>query len=240
VLTAPAGRRRRAAPAARSRGRRRKRGRLPPTGPGIRRSGPVLPCRAFLRVMWETGLRRGTRFGLRAPEDYRGGAAELAIGLENDRARWGRPVPLPPAARTALDAMRPEQGVLFPEDDLRYQLRKAAEAAGLAAHRVPKLSHHDFRHARTTHPLDMGGSLTGTAYLVGHRQTTTKRYVHAGKAAAEAALELRSGCRSRTRGRGARRDEAHLGGGLQVPEIPGVCGREDSNLHGISTTRSLV
>lgn len=154
------------------------------------------PCRPFFRVLWETGLRRGTLWRLEAPHDYRRGAAELVIRDEADKAAYGRTVPLTARAREALDAVCPDAGRIFPEVDYRAQLEKAALAIGIPAHLAPHLSHHDFRHGRTTHLLDSGAPLTGVMHLVGHRRaTTTDGYTHAGPRAAAAALELVSGHR---------------------------------------------
>jgi integrase len=153
--------------------------------------GPRRPCRAFFRVLWETGLRCGTLWRLEAPHDFYRGARELVIRDEADKAAYGRTLPLTPAARAALDSVCPKRGELFPEVDYRAQLEKAALAIGIAPHLASHVSHHDFRHGRTTHLLDEGGSLTGVGYLVGHkRATTTDGYAHARRSAAVEALAL--------------------------------------------------
>lgn len=79
---------------------------------------------------------------------------------------------------------------------MRAQLARAAAKAGLPKHLAGKVSHHDFRHARTTALLDRSASLTGVAYLVGHRRvTTTDTYAHAGARAAAEALAVDTGHR---------------------------------------------
>ena len=151
--------------------------------------GPRRPCRAFFRVMWETGLRRATLWRLEAPGDYHRGSNELLIREEADKAGYARAVPLSARAREALDAVCPNRGPIFEPSDMRAQLRAAAKKAGVPAHLVSKVSNHDFRHARTTGLLDAGATLTGVAYLLGHKRiTTTDGYAHARKKAAEAAL----------------------------------------------------
>ncbi len=153
--------------------------------------GPKQPCRAFFRVLWETGLRAGTLWRLEAPHDYRKGSSELIIRAEADKSGYARTLDLTQPARDALDSVCPEEGLLFPEINYRLQLRRAAEAIGIPKHLAGHVSPHDFRHARTTHLLDDGAPLTGVAYLVGHKQiTTTNLYVHAQRRAAKAALSI--------------------------------------------------
>jgi integrase len=201
------------------------------------------PCRAFFRVLWETGLRRGTLYRLRAPDDYRRGAAELVVRAEADKAGYARAVPLTAGARAALDSVVPKSGALFPECDYRYQLEQAARAIGIAEHLCSHVSHHDFRHARTTALVDSGAPLTGVAYLVGHKRiSTTDGYAHARQRAAVAALAAmdtghRDGHRARSEARKAKAPKRSPG--AVSPVVAGACGREDLNLHGISPTRSL-
>lgn len=146
-------------------------------------------ARAFFRVMWETGLRRSTIDRLSVPEHFMSGRAELRITAEIDKARYERTIPITAAARAELELVAPKRGLIFGAVDYRHTLRKAAARAGLSGDRVEHLGYHAFRHARTTALLDAGASLTGTAYLVGHRHvTTTNLYAHAKRRAAEEAL----------------------------------------------------
>jgi integrase len=162
---------------------------LPVTIRAAEEGGPKRPCRAFFRVMWETGLRLSTLTRLEAPRDYRPGATELLIREEADKVGFARAVPLSGAAREALDAVCPKRGPIFEEADMRAQLEKAAKTAGIPEHLVHLVSNHDFRHARTTGLLDAGAPLTGVAYLLGHKRiTTTNDYAHARMKAAEVAL----------------------------------------------------
>jgi integrase len=197
------------------------------------------PCRAFFRLLWETGLRRSSLERLQAPRDYRRGDEVLRLPPEADKARWGRELPLTPRARVALDAVVPEAGRLFdPRTDYRKALRRAALAAGVPADLARSVSNHDFRHARTTDLLSQeGASLAGVAYLVGHRQvTTTNRYVHPGKRAAAAALGLSgcdTGCGGAAGPSGAHRDlnpeNEKTPGTWGVPGATTRSGRLDSN-----------
>jgi integrase len=206
--------------------------------------GPRRPCRAFFRVMWETGLRLGTLLRLEAPQDYHRGSNELLIREEADKAGYARAVPLSARAREALDAACPARGPIFEEADMRAQLRAAAKKAGIPPHLVRKVSNHDFRHARTTGLLDAGAPLTGVAYLLGHKRiTTTDGYAHARKKAAEVALvTVDSGHQTGHRARSGAPETPKPAEGRapRTSRFPGTCGREDSNLHGGEPARSLV
>jgi integrase len=139
--------------------------------------------------MWETGLRRSTVRRLSVPEHFTRGRAELRITKDIDKARYARVIPITPAAQAELDALAPKRGRVFDSVDYRHTLKKAALAAGLDESRAKRLGSHTLRHARTTHLLDSGASLTGTAYLMGHLHvSTTDRYAHAKRRAAEEAL----------------------------------------------------
>ncbi len=113
---------------------------------------------------------------------------------EADKVRYGRHVPLSAQARTALDEVCPEVGLLFPERDLSSTLRAAARRAGLDEEKVERLSNYDFRHARLTYLASRTTNLTGLAFLAGHRQvTTTAKYVHGRFDAAEDVLAAAAG-----------------------------------------------
>lgn len=202
---------------------------LPETVRATVRRGPKRPCRALFRVLWETGLRIGTLNRLEAPGDYRRGAAELVIRDAADKARYGRTIDLTPAARAALDSVCPDEGLLFPPTSFRAQLKAAAKKAGVPAHLAGHVSHHDFRHARTTNLLDSGAPLTGVAYLVGHRQiTTTNLYAHARRSEGRRALELLSGHRP-----GHRAPEAPTEPTPEMTKAPGNQGLSEMGHEGL-------
>jgi integrase len=142
------------------------------------------PVKARFIVAWETGLRPSTLDQIEAPTDYHRGATELVIRDEIDKARFGRTVPLSDAARAALDSVTPEVGAIFGRHHGREYLAAAAKKAG-----IENVSPYDFRHARLTDLVARTGDLTGIAYLAGHKNiTTTNRYVHPNKRAAERVL----------------------------------------------------
>ena len=147
------------------------------------------PCKAYFAVMRETGLRPGTLQRLRAPDDYRSGAAFLKIRAEADKARYERELPLTARARQVLDEVCPDDGLIFPKFAWRYPLREAARTAGLEADRASNIKPYDFRHSVATELTERSGNLLGVGYLLGHRHaTTTNQYVHARRRAAESVL----------------------------------------------------
>ena len=80
-------------------------------------------------VMRETGLRPGTLQRLRAPDDYRSGAAFLKIRAEADKARYEREVPLTVRAREVLDEVCPNEGLIFPKFAWRRRRSPRARAS---------------------------------------------------------------------------------------------------------------
>lgn len=124
--------------------------------------------RARFVVAYETALRPATLDALSVPEHYRRGADALRIAAEIDKARYGRQVPLSPAARAALDAVCPERGLLFGRHDHRDQLERAARRV-LDETRAATFTAYDLRHCRLTE-LAETGNVTGAAYLAGHRR----------------------------------------------------------------------
>jgi len=195
---------------------------------------PSFPIRARFVVAFETALRPATLDALSVPEHYSRGSSTLTITDDIDKARFGRVLPLTPAARAALESVcRPGiAGPVFGSHDYRWQLRKAAKAVGLPAAKLRTFCAYDLRHARLTE-LAEGGNLTGTAYVAGHRRvTTTALYVKPGLRAGERALEQ------------AERSRASSGsfpvGLLKSPKVQGLCEGEDSNLHGLSAASTSI
>lgn len=138
-------------------------------------------------VLFETGLRPSTVEKLRAPQHYQRGAAALRISDDIDKARYGRTLPLSPAAREALDAVCPEAGVLFGTYfQMHLHMRAAATSLGWSPLRRRWLSSYDFRHSRLT-IWGEGGVLPAVSFLAGHKHaTTTSKYMHASHEAARA------------------------------------------------------
>lgn len=177
------------------------------------RAGRAGPHRVRDRftVAWETGLRPATLDALRCPEDYQRGAHTLKIRDEIDKARFGRELPLTPTARAALDRVAPEVGLIFGRMDSHTAskyLRAAATAAKLPADKAASIKAYDIRHGRGTDLAEQPDvNLVGVAFLLGHKAiTTTNKYVHGHRVAAEKALGFGTGFGTgRMGGRGSKR-----------------------------------
>jgi integrase len=159
-----------------------------------RRDGVPYRIRDRFIVQWETSLRPGTVDELRV-DDYDGRRGVLQVRDEADKARFGRELPLSPAARDALDRSLPKEGgLIFGAHDYRVPLRAAALAAGLPEGKAKKLTPYDFRHSRLTHFGETSDNLVGVMYLAGHKHaSTTSIYMHGSKRAAENVLKSVSG-----------------------------------------------
>ena len=87
------------------------------------------PIKARFQFAYETGLRPSTLDALSVPEHYRKGSPTLTLTDEADKNRWGRELPLSPAARRALDRVCPEEGLIFGSHDYRPAFTKATDKA---------------------------------------------------------------------------------------------------------------
>lgn len=143
------------------------------------------PVRARFTLAWETGLRPETLASLRAPDDYRRGNETLIIRDEADKNRFGRALPLTPAARDALDRVCPEVGTIFGDHDFRIILRTAAREAGIDELRAAHITAYDLRHSRFTLLGQSSDNLTGMMFLAGWTQpATAAKYMRPQQAAA--------------------------------------------------------
>lgn len=150
------------------------------------------PVRARFELMYETALRPSTLDALSVPEHYRRGDASLIVSDDIDKSAFGRELPLTERARTALESVAPEAGVIFGRHDYRCLLERAAGRV-LDADRARTFTAYDLRHARLTQ-LAEHGDLPGVAYVAGHRDVnTTGIYVHPGLRAAKRVLDQAGG-----------------------------------------------
>ncbi len=201
---------------------------------GKRRPDERFRVRVWGEFLWETGLRPSTVERLSVPQNYVKGSTTITLAGADDKARYGRVVPLSARAQTILAELAPAAGLIFGRHDYRKFLKAAAKKV-LTASSAPSFAAYDFRHGRALDLLETSGNLPGVAYQLGHKQlTTTNRYLKAQQrqgaavmAAADAAVAL---------------DEEAPDGGpseadsvtilspqpTDLPENPS--GREDSNL----------
>lgn len=150
------------------------------------------PIRARFVVGYETGLRPSALDGLTAPEHYRRGSSTITLTAELDKSRWGRELPLSKAARDALDAICPAEGLIFGAHDYRPRLRAAALSA-LPRERAQKFCGAHLRSAMVTHALEETGNLPGVQHMAGHKMTsTTALYVRPSLRAALEVVRARS------------------------------------------------
>lgn len=152
--------------------------------------GRKWPIRARYVVAWETGLRPETLATLSVPEHYQRGARTLRIDAQNDKSRYGRDVPLSDGARRALDAVAPEAGLVFGRHNFDKALKRAATAV-LGPELGRTFAAYDFRHGRAMDLLERSRSLSGVAYVLGHKRlSTTDRYLRGRFAEAAEALSF--------------------------------------------------
>lgn len=150
------------------------------------------PIQARFVVGYETSLRPSTLDGLSVPEHYHKGSDRLTLTDDIDKSRWGREIPLSPRARKALDAVCPDEGLIFGKHDYRERLDEAARAV-LPAALADRFCGAHFRSAAITHTLEATSNLAGAQYMAGHKQPkTTATYVRPSFRAAEDAVSARA------------------------------------------------
>lgn len=130
---------------------------------------PWLP--AVIELAVETAMRRGELAAVRTASYY-GGVVRL-LKTKNGAARS---VPLSPAARAALRALRDKNG------EIVMPTPKAITQAFVKAVKVAKvedLTFHDLRHEATSRLFELGLSLQEVASITGHKTwSQLKRYTH--------------------------------------------------------------
>lgn len=139
--------------------------------------GEPFRVRAFFAFAWETGLRPSTIERLEVPANWSRGARELVLRDADDKARFGRELPLSAEAVAILEAVALKAGAIFGRHDRRRWI-KAAGRAVLSGERAKRFAAYDLRHGRIADMLAASSDLAATAYLAGHRQlTTTNAYL---------------------------------------------------------------
>ena len=84
------------------------------------------PVRALVTLAAEYGLRTELVQKLRVPDHYRLGDHEIRITADIDKEGEARTLELTPLARAELEAIAPEEGLIFGRYDYRRTLRKWA------------------------------------------------------------------------------------------------------------------
>lgn len=149
------------------------------------------PVRARFAFAWETGLRPETVSRIDVPRTWQHGARELELHDEDDKARYGRTIPLTDEAVHLLNDVAPLEGVIFGDHNFTKALKRAAIAM-LGPVRGKRFAAYDFRHGRAQQLVDETGDLAGVAYVLGHKKlSTTDRYLRGSRRAAERVLRGR-------------------------------------------------
>ena len=150
------------------------------------------PVRALVTLAAEYGLRAELLQKLRVPEHYERGALQLRITAEIDKEGEARTLELTPLAREELEAIAPDEGLIFGRYDYRRTLRKWATMI-IGEDRARYLTLRDLRHAALTDLAEVTQSVGAVAAVAGHRDLrTTSRYFNARARAATAALRART------------------------------------------------
>lgn len=149
------------------------------------------PVRARFAFAWETGLRPETVSRIDVPRTWQRGARELELHDEDDKARYGRTIPLTDEAVRILNDVAPLEGVIFGDHNFSKAIKRAAKAM-LGPVRGSRFAPYDFRHGRAQQLVDETGDLAGVAYVLGHKKlSTTDRYLRGSRRAAERVLRGR-------------------------------------------------
>jgi integrase len=153
----------------------------------------VSPARERYTFGYETSLRGETIDTLALGVHWHEGSVELTITDENDKARFGRSVPLSARALVVLTAQaktaHKRGGFLFGTNRSR-KLVKRAGVKVLGPERGRRLVPTDLRAARLTHLLEKNATLPGVQFLAGHKNvTTTAKYIKASARAAREAID---------------------------------------------------
>lgn len=133
-------------------------------------SNEVQPC---VMIGFYTGLRRQELLGLRWENiDFN----SETIYIPKTKTEQPRTLGLTTDIEHILQKLNPQKnGLIFnvTQEQLKYQLNKAAKKSGIG-----HLRPHDMRHSFAVNFLNRGGSLEHLQGLLGHRKiTTTQRYL---------------------------------------------------------------
>lgn len=162
---------------------------LPITSKTIK--GRRWPIRDRFSFMWETTLRPETLNRLSVPEHWRPGKVTLVLENEDDKARYGRELPLTTRAVSILMRCVPPggRGLLFGRSNFRKAIKHAGKAV-LGEEDGAKFAPYDFRHGRGAQIANSPGApLLGVSFVMGHQHaTTTDKYLRGTKRTGEQAL----------------------------------------------------
>jgi integrase len=161
-----------------------------------RNGGDRFLVRPFFEMMRLTGLREATLERLEVPRNWRNGQKSLTLADEDDKARYGRTLPILPEAVALLERYAPTRGHIFGHHDFRKHVKAAAAVVFAEQPDVAELfGGYHFRHFVATYLANRAGTnLVGAQFVLGHKDLgTTSGYVHADEDAARELLDAARG-----------------------------------------------
>jgi integrase len=155
-----------------------------------RNGGERFLVRPFFEFMRLTGLRPATIERLEVGRNWSPGDKSLRLDNEDDKAKFGREVPLLPAAVKILKDYAPESGHIFGHHDYRVHVRAAAEKV-LKGEAKQYFGAYHLRYLFITSLVNRkNANVVATQWLVGHKDlSTTSGYVHGDAASAKKMLK---------------------------------------------------
>jgi integrase len=155
-----------------------------------RNGGESFLVRPFFEFMRLTGLRPATIARLEVGRNWKPGDKALSLDNEDDKAKFGREVPLLPAAVKILEEYAPEKGHIFGHHDYRVHVRAAAEKT-LKGEGKKYFGAYHLRHLLATFLVNRpGANIPAAQWLLGHKDlSTTSGYVEGDAASARKALK---------------------------------------------------
>jgi integrase len=151
-----------------------------------RNGGAVYLVQPFFELMYFTGLRPVTlaRLATGPGGNWRKGSKYLELKDEDDKAKYGRRLPLSAPALAVLSKYAPASGPIFGHHDYRKHIAAAA-AKVLDPVRAKLFGAYHLRHFVATFLASRTTNMAAAGYVLGHKDlTTTSGYVHAREAEA--------------------------------------------------------
>lgn len=157
-----------------------------------RNGGQRFLVRPFFEFVRLTGLRPVTVMRIEVPRNWEPGQKTLNIANVDDKADFGRELPLLNEAVAILETYAPEKGHIFGHHDFRKHVRAAAQIVFKDdPEKAARFGSYHFRHFVATFLANRAGTnLPGVQFALGHKDlTTTSGYVHADEKAAAGVLK---------------------------------------------------
>jgi len=156
-----------------------------------RNGEPKFPVRARFVVGYDQALRPELLSRLSVPAHWAPGRPYIWMSKDVDKSGKGRRKRLTERALATLEAVAPQDGLIFGDHDYRCHIKAAARAV-LDEWRASRFCGQHFRSARLTHLAEFG-NLPGVQDIAGHeRISTTALYVRSSERAGAEVIDLAS------------------------------------------------